>query len=318
MHRRAMALINRQKQGNARGLLSAVASPTQTIFTPARPSVSVAAREARSLPHQVPAKSVSTLHAPQYAHLQSDTGVPSTSYSTPKTNHTSRTYTRDAMPPPSTIPVRSAKAAQSVRAPPPPSKPYQIPSATPLGPSIKAVPEPSSATKRVWNWMGSFLRGGSEAPSETGSQREFIPVLPPITDADREALRHVSPQPPKEKERIVPPKEQVQLQHVPTPVPIREPKKLNHKTSSGSVKDMIRSFENLSDTLDNSKSQQGRPFVFKNTSTGSLSARSFDMWKDISADSSRDASISQDISVGSVRSQKSFEGTGFNRGRWRL
>jgi len=166
--------------------------------------------------------------------------------------------------------------------------------------------------------MGSFLRGGSEAPSEAGSQREFIPVLPPITDADREALRHVSPQPPKEKERIVPPKEQVQLQHVPTPVPIREPRKLNHKTSSGSVKDRIRSFESLSDTLDNSKSQQGRPFVIKKASTGSLSARSFDMWKDVSADLSRDASISQDISVGSVRSQKSFEGTGFNRGRWRL
>lgn len=315
MHRRAMALINRQKQGNVRGLLSAVASPTQSIFTPARPSVSAAAPGIRSLPsHQVPAKSVSTLHAPQYAHLLSDKGVPSSSYSTPNTHHASRTYTRDAMPPPSTIPVRSSKVAAVL----PPSKPYQIPSATPLGPSIKAVPEPSSATKRVWNWMGSFLRGGSEAPSETGSQREFIPVLPPITDADREALRHVSPQPPKEKEHIVPPKEQVQLQHVPTPVPIREPRKLNHKTSSGSVKDMIRSFESLSDTLDNSRSQQGRPFVMKNTSTGSLSARSFDMWKDVSVDLSRDASISQDISVGSVRSQKSFEGTGFNRGRWRL
>jgi hypothetical protein len=316
-----MALISRQKQGNARGLLSAVASPTQSIFTPARPSVSAAAPGIRPLPpHQVSAKSVSTLHAPQYAHLQSNKDVQSTSYSTPKTSHTSRTYTRDAMPPPSTIPVRSAKASTASHSvlPLPPSKPYQIPSATPLGPSIKTVPEPSSATKRVWNWMGSFLRGGSEAPSETGSQREFIPVLPPITDADREALRHVSPQPPKEKERIVPPKEQVQLQHVPTPVPIRELRKLNHKTSSGSVKDMIKSFESLSDTLDNSKSQQGRPFVMKKTSTGSLSARSFDMWKDVSADLSRDASISQDISVGSVRSQKSFEGTGFNRGRWRL
>lgn len=307
-----MALINRQRDGIARGLRSTVTSPAQTASTPIRPSFATPA--IRILP---PSSSVQT---PQYSHIQSSKAPPSTAFSTPKTNYTSRTYTSNAMPPPPTIPTRSVKAAAPRFQPPlpQPSKPYQIPSATPLGPSVKSVPEPSSATKRVWNWMGSFLRGGSETPSEIAARRDFIPVLPHITDADREALRPVSPPRPKQKERIVPPKEQVQLQHVPTPVPVREPRKLNHKTSSGSVKDMIRSFESLSDTLDNSRSQPSKSFVVKKTSNGSLSAKSFDMWKEISADASRDQSMSQDISVGSLRSQKSFEGTGLNRGRWRL
>jgi hypothetical protein len=130
----------------------------------------------------------------------------------------------------------------------------------------------------MWDWMGSFLKAGGEPPaSENGEPRELIPSLPPISDADREALRHVSPQPPKPKEQIVPPKDQVRLQHVPTPVPVRIPRALNHKGSSGSVKDMIKSFESISDRDSIRKNMSAtRPFVVKKASTGSFSARSMD------------------------------------------
>ena len=45
------------------------------------------------------------------------------------------------------------------------------------------------------------------------------------------------------------PKDQVQLQHVPTPDSVRPPPKikLNHKGSSGSVRDLVKSFEGLQD-----------------------------------------------------------------------
>lgn len=45
------------------------------------------------------------------------------------------------------------------------------------------------------------------------------------------------------------PKDQVQLQHVPTPDLIRPPLKvrLNHKGSSGSVRDLVKGFEGLQD-----------------------------------------------------------------------
>lgn len=311
-----MALINRQKEGTARGLASVIGSPASSAQTPTRPST-ISGPAVRIIPPSTPA---STLHAPRYVHLQSEKTAPlSTAFSTPKSNYTSRTYTSSEMPPPPTVPIRSNNTATASSTyptlPPKPSKPYQIPSATPLGPTRKPVPEPTSATRRVWNWMGSFLRTTSEAPSEASTYHERIPVLPSITDADREALRHVSPPPPKAKTRIIPPKEQVQLQHVPTPEPVRVPRKLNHKTSTGSVRDMIRSFESLSDTLDSSRD---RPFLTKKASNGSLPSKSFDMWKDVSTDLSRDQSMSQEISVGSVRSLTSFEGTGFNRGRWRL
>jgi hypothetical protein len=154
--------------------------------------------------------------------------------------------------------------------------------------------------------MGSFLKAGSEPPVlENGEPKELIPSLPPISDADREALRHVSPQPPKPKERIVPPKDQVHLQHVPTPVPIRIPRTLNHKGSSGSVKDMIKSFESISDTDSIRKNMNAtRPFVVKKASTGSLSARSMDSSNEWSRGQSQ--SGIQEISVGSVGSVRSM------------
>jgi len=163
-----------------------------------------------------------------------------------------------------------------------------------------------SASKKMWNWMGSFLRANSEPPaSEKGEPWETIPSLPPISDADREALRHVSPLPPKPKERIVPPRDQVQLQHVPTPAPIRVPRKLVHKGSAGSVKDLIKSFESISDTDSIRKNMAAtRPFVIKKASTDSLSARSMDSSREWSGE--RSQSGIQDNSVGSVGSVRSM------------
>ena len=297
MRRRAYALVNRQREGSARGLSSAISSPTPSMFTPARPTVATAP-VIRTVPD--PLGSTSTLHAPRYAHLAYERGVTQSPTPTPQTRP-GRT-SRD-MPPPSYLPARSMGSSrpqpgsQTLYPPlPPQSKPYQIPPSTPLARSV--VPEPTSASRKMWNWMGSFLRAGSEQPiSENGEPREFIPSLPPISDADREALRHVSPPAPKPKERIVPPKDQVQLQHVPTPVPIRIPRKLNHKGSSGSVKDMIKSFESISDT-DSLRKGVSRPFVVKKTSASSL--RSMDSSSEWSREQSK--SVSQEISVGSVRS----------------
>ncbi|KIM26284.1 hypothetical protein M408DRAFT_9939 [Serendipita vermifera MAFF 305830] len=293
MRRRAYALINRQREGNARGLESAITSPTQSVFTPMRPTKN--GPIIRAVPD--PLGPTSTLHAPRYAHLAHERGV---SQSPTPTQTRTGGSNRD-MPPPSYLPsrpnanTRAQPAPQKLQAPPLPSKPYQIPPSTPLARSV--VPEPTSASRKMWNWMGSFLRAGSEQPSESGEPREFIPSLPPISDADREALRHVSPPAPKPKERIIPPKDQVQLQHVPTPVPIRIPRKLNHKGSSGSVKDMIKSFESISET-DSLRKETSRPFVIKKSSASSL--RSMDSSSEWSREQSK--SSVQEISVGSVRS----------------
>ncbi|KAG8831168.1 hypothetical protein FRC17_003554 [Serendipita sp. 399] len=235
MRRRACALIGRQK-------VTAVSSPASSVLTNTLPPIS------STKPH-----------------------VP------PSTQPQRPTSSRD-MPPPSYIPSRPGQPSRSQSVyptlPPLPPKSYQIPPATPLGPNVKAIREPMSASRRMLKWMGSFLRSESEPPaSSTGRPREFVPALPPISDADRDALRHVSPPLPRKPERIVPPKEQVQLQHVPTPVPIRIPRPLNHKSSTGSVKDMIKSFESLSESDSNSNA---RPFLTKKTSSGSLSVRSLD------------------------------------------
>lgn len=144
--------------------------------------------------------------------------------------------------------------------------------------------------------------------SEASESREWIPALPPITDADREALRHVSPQPPKPKKRIIPPKEQVQLQHVPTPVPVRIPPKLNHKGSTGSVKDLIRSYESLSEMENNepqrvSQKGKGKPaFVIKKRSDASLSAASYDSSRDFSGRWSQDRFGPRDATLDNSRS----------------
>jgi hypothetical protein len=231
------------------------------------------------------------------------------------------------MPPPSFIPTHSTKKGQlpATSITSNTSRPYSIPNATPLRRRTQPVPEPSSATRRMWNWMGSFLRSGSTEPnSEEYESREWIPALPPITDADREALRHVSPQPPKPKERIVPPKEQVQLQHVPTPVPIRIPPKLSHKSSTGSVKDLIRSYESLSEMENNDPKpgSQKRNFVIKKRSDASLSAASFDSSRDISGRWSQDRSRPMSTSLDNSRSfdRSGNASTSFNaqenRVRW--
>jgi hypothetical protein len=315
MRRRAFALISRQREGNARGLASAISSPTPSVFTPARPTGSAFAPAVRVLqPTPDPLGSTSTLHAPRYAHLTHERGMSPSVTNSPAPvpqSRPDRSRSRD-MPPPSYLPARSLHnpkpvSSQGLYPPlPAPSKPYQIPPSTPLGRVVKPVPEPTSASRKMWNWMGSFLKAGSEPPvSENGEPREIIPSLPPISDADREALRHVSPQPPKPKERIVPPKDQVQLQHVPTPVPIRIPRPLSHKGSTGSVKDMIKSFESISDTDSLRKNMSAtRPFVVKKASTGSLAARSMDSSTEWSREQSQ--SGMQDVSVGSVRSVRSM------------
>ncbi|KAG8824301.1 hypothetical protein FRC19_002071 [Serendipita sp. 401] len=271
MRRRVCALIGRQKDGLARGL--AVSSPASSVMTTHTPLPSIA----------------STMNAP----IQESSSIRS-----------QRPISSRDMPPPSYIPSRPIQSSRSQSAypmlPPLSSKSYQIPPATPLGPAVKAVREPMSASRRMLKWMGSFLRSESEPPaSSAGRTREFVPALPPISDADREALRHVSPPPPRKPERIVHPKEQVQLQHVPTPVPIRIPRPLNHKSSSGSVKDMVKSFESLSESDSRSNS---RPFLTKKTSTGSLSVRSLDSSRSFTADWSNSRSGLQESPVGSVRS----------------
>lgn len=99
--------------------------------------------------------------------------------------------------------------------------------------------------------MGSFLTGTpqSSAKKSTPNPVKLYPVLPPVSDGDRDALKHIEPTPPRSPERVVHPKDQVQLQHVPTPDSVRPPPKikLNHKGSSGGVRDLVKSFEGLQD-----------------------------------------------------------------------
>lgn len=275
MRRRACALISRQKEGKARGL--APSSPALSMITPVRPSVGV--QRAVRMPSEAP-----------------------TNYSQDMTPSLPR-RNRD-MPPPAHIPIRTAHIDRSKSPYPslPPSKPYQIPSATPLGPTVRSATEPTSASRRMLNWMGSFLRSGSQEPKNKqmkNTQNEYVPCLPPISDADREALRHVPTPPPKRKERIVPPKEQVQLQHVPTPQPIRIPRKLNHKSSTGSVKDMIKSFESLSEDASRSSIsiRSTIPHKISNISLAS-SARTAES----STEWSKERSELREMSFGSVRS----------------
>jgi hypothetical protein len=99
--------------------------------------------------------------------------------------------------------------------------------------------------------MGSFLTRTpqSSAKKHTPNPVKSYPVLPPVSDGDRDVLKHIEPAPPWSPEKVVHPKDQVQLQHVPTPDSGRPPPKikLNHKGSSGSVRDLVKSFEGLQD-----------------------------------------------------------------------
>lgn len=129
--------------------------------------------------------------------------------------------------------------------------------------------------------MGSFLKPETKAQDDIQQDREWIPALPPISDADREALKHVSPAPPRTKEPIIPPKELVELQHVPTPVP--PARVIKHKISTGSVRDRIKGFEVIKE--DAKKDEERRralaakgemALVRRIGSNGSLSNRSVD------------------------------------------
>jgi hypothetical protein len=97
--------------------------------------------------------------------------------------------------------------------------------------------------------MGSFLTRTpqSSAKKHTPNPVKLYPVLPPVSDGDRDALKHIELAPPRSPEKVVHPKDQVQLQHVPTPDSVRLPPKvkLNHKGSSGSVRDLVKGFEGL-------------------------------------------------------------------------
>jgi hypothetical protein len=319
--RRAYALKGRQREGSARGLASVIGSPTPSIFT-AR-STTPAPRRGPVIRYPSASQGNHLVDASPYGRtgsmsISNQDHIPGTS----RINVSSRN-----MAPPSFIPTHSIKKGQlpATSIPSNTSRSYSIPNATPLRRRTQPVPEPSSATRRMWNWMGSFLRSGSTEPTpEEYESREWIPALPPITDADREALRHVSPQPPKPKERIIPPKEQVQLQHVPTPVPIRNPPKLSHKSSTGSVKDLIRSYESLSEMENNDpkSGSQKRNFVIKKRSDASLSAASFDSSRDISRRWSQDRSRPMSTSLDNSRSfdQSRNASTSFNaqetRVRW--
>ena len=266
MHRRACALISRQKEGTARGL------------APSSPMIPLAVRMVSEA---------------------------ATNYSQDTTPSFTRRNKHRDMPPPARIPVRTAQINRSQSlypSLPQSSKPYYIPSATPLGPTVRSATAPTSASRRMLNWMGSFLRSGSQEPANdyaNNAQREYVPCLPPISDADREALRHVPTPPPKRRERIVPPKEQVQLQHVPTPQPIRIPRTLSHKSSTGSVKDMVKSFEVLSEDASRSSISLQQTIRHKGSNVSlASSARSVES----STEWSKERSELRDMSFGSVRS----------------
>jgi hypothetical protein len=95
--------------------------------------------------------------------------------------------------------------------------------------------------------MGSFLRVASE-PNPKREERQYIPPFPPISGAARQALRHVSAPPSEPKGSIVTAKEDVRPEHVPAICLIRTPQTLNHKGGAGTVKDIIKSFESISQT----------------------------------------------------------------------
>ena len=269
IRRRVFALKDRQRSGVARNLGSEIASPAPTLHTPLRtPSVNPRANVGR-LPTLAPPRSnnapPSTFTTPEY-NLATVGPIPIIREiaATPTPASTRRVTTN--MPPPSFIPGKAAipspvspspfviatPEAAPTSAPAMalgPAKPYMIPPSTPLGPTIRD--QPSSASKRVWDWMGSFLTGTpqSSAKKSTPNPVKLYPVLPPVSDGDRDALKHIEPTPPRSPERVVHPKDQVQLQHVPTPDSVRPPPKikLNHKGSSGGVRDLVKSFEGLQD-----------------------------------------------------------------------
>lgn len=258
---------------------------------------------------------------PRYSHLRHEAQKggewPRESTPTPSAKR------KTDMPPPPFIPVKVHQPEPSTSGSQPqsqpsdaPRKPYAIPSATPLRP-----PSPdrsSSATKKVLGWMGSFLgKGPVQPPKKVPLNPLVYPVLPPVSDADREALKHVSPVPSRAPERIVHPKDQVELQHVPTPEPARPPKKLDLKRK-GSVKDLVKSFEGVQEDKRAEEKRKmhlaarGEMAILKRLgSNGSLrsmaSNKTFDTSgemssRDISGDLSRSFSYEDDSGLNASRS----------------
>lgn len=268
IRRRAFALKDRQRSGAARNLGLENTSPARSLYTPLHTPSIAPQTYFRPLPPPTPTRSnnapTSTSFTTPNPYLATLGPIPIIrEIAATPTPASSRRTTTD-MPPPSYIPVKAmvppppSPSSALIPAPKPaptsvqapalrPAKPYVIPPSTPLGPSIRD--QPSSASKRVWDWMGSFLTHTpqSSAKKHTLNPVTSYPVLPPVSDGDREALKHIEPAPPRSPEKVVHPKDQVQLQHVPTPDSTRPAPKvrLNHKSSSGSVRNLVKGFEGL-------------------------------------------------------------------------
>lgn len=125
---------------------------------------------------------------------------------------------------------------------------------------------PPSAVKRSLSYISSWLKPDTYKPKaeKQVSQRPGLPVPPvdvlarprgpvetPVPKAPEKAvphkelvdLDHIDPPPETKVLEKPPPRRLVDLNHVPTPAPKLEMRRMSRRSSSSSVKDLVREFE---------------------------------------------------------------------------
>ena len=120
-----------------------------------------------------------------------------------------------------------------------------IPGTTPRATSTSELGSVSTPHRETNRPFSTF----SGTPSAS-LQHARSPALPAIATAAKR-LRHVSRPVLKFNVHITPTQERVQLRHITPPVLSAQTYRQEHKVGTASVKDMIRRFERLSDTLKN-------------------------------------------------------------------
>ncbi|KAG8942001.1 hypothetical protein FRC03_003742 [Tulasnella sp. 419] len=260
---------------------SIVSSPSMVVpFTPQirqrtnhGRSASLAQDTPTSRVRSAMASAPTLLLAHRYSHLYDEAsaiaGLPTSSQttsSTPKQNQD-----RAKAPTGSRIPVLSSSRHVKPVPPPPPTPKADTPQTPP------PVEDTPSATSRVLGFLGlgnilrssirSVTKGKAKAsdsdkivPIEEGQTTVIKPRLPtpkPIPESpynletmSQEDLNHVEPQSPQLPAPLMHPKDLVELNHVPLPEPQRPASSRKPRVSGGSVKELVKTFEELEDEND--------------------------------------------------------------------
>lgn len=299
--RRVTALSARQRAGKG-----APPSPSQNVpKSPTLPPVvSTLSVESRPL-SPIPTKLPPSLFAPRYAHLHeeaapSTSALPRVSTLIPRSS-TSKTDTTESQI--QAIDRREGSQLQTLQS---------------LGPSLQSqtsdggLPVPASATKRILNYLNSFVSGGganasSKSPLKLNmnllplpppemQQVERGPIITPVKKPIPKSLPprelvHLAetrlPTKPSQFPKAKSARDIVNLNHVEPPRSVQRPRTVSgpiifpgrtKKDSSGSVKDLVKSFEAVQKNAEEEiKRSNSRMAVRKIASVGDLKARP--IWK---------------------------------------